>query len=198
MERRYLGSGKHKLFQCYTPKLVMSVVFRSMFVKAQSGKEIDIVEHLASQIWREYFAPMFEADTLDYVIHEIQSKAAILRQVSDGYAYYLIQQKGDTVGYFAIHVSEQRDEIILSKLYLLSSERGKGLGKQVVGSLEEIAREQGISKITLSVFEKNTKALKAYEKMGFQRTSSLDRDIGNGIVLHDYVMEKICRITFRN
>ncbi len=161
-----------------------------MFLKAQSDKQINIVECLASQIWREYFGPMFEADTLDYVIQVMQSKPAILSQISEGYLYYLIQPENDAIGYFSICTSEKDDEIQLSKLYLLSTERSRGIGKQVIASLEKTAREQGISKIALSVFEKNTESFKKYKNMGFRRTGSLDRDIGNGIVIHNYTMEK--------
>lgn len=136
---------------------------------------------------------MFEADILDYVIQVMQSKPAILHQISEGYPYYLIQPESEAIGYFSIRTSEKDDEIQLSKLYLLSTERRKGLGKQVISSLEKTAREQGISKIVLSVFEKNTESFKAYKKMGFRHTGSLDRDIGNGIVIHNYTMEKTVR-----
>lgn len=133
---------------------------------------------------------MFEADILDYVIYMMQSKPAILRQISEGYPYYLIQPENDAIGYFSIRTSQRDDEIQLGKLYLLFTQRGKGLGKQVIGSLEKTAREQGISKMVLSVFEKNTESFKKYEKLGFRHTGSLDKDIGNGIVIHNYTMEK--------
>jgi len=112
--------------------LVSTIAIRAqilslIFLKAQSNKQIDIVECLASQIWREYFGPMFEADILDYVIQVMQSKPAILHQINEGYPYYLIQPENDAIGYFSVRTSQREDEIQLSKLYLLSTERGKGL-----------------------------------------------------------------------
>lgn len=162
-----------------------------MYLKVESENQVESVERLAFEIWREYFKSMFEKETLDYMIEKLQSKGAILNQISDGYLYYLIQSESDAVGYFAIRVDDDNSELSLSKLYLLSSERGKGYGRRVIHFLEEMARKQKTQKISLTVFHKNSDAIRAYEKMGFTKTGSVYRDIGNGIVIHDYGMEKI-------
>jgi ribosomal protein S18 acetylase RimI-like enzyme len=57
--------------------------------------------------------------------------------------------------------------------------------------IEELARENKCSKITLNVNKKNAGSIKAYEKYGFNNIGSIVNDIGNGFIMDDYKMEKI-------
>jgi ribosomal protein S18 acetylase RimI-like enzyme len=120
----------------------------------------------------------------------VQSKKAISDQIKDGYFYSYIQTNGRSIGYFAYKLDKNRNELFLSKLYILSSERGKGLGKQVINHLEETCKNHKITIFTLTVFHKNQNAISAYEKMGFKNQGTVNRDIGKGIVIIDYKMEK--------
>ena len=48
--------------------------------------------------------------------------------------------------------------------------RGKGLGKQLITAIIELAKEEkGLKYIRLSVFEKNINAIALYEKLGFEK-----------------------------
>ena len=47
------------------------------------------------------------------------------------------------------------------------SERGQGIGKQLMQAAEELARELGCCKLTLEVLEGNTKAQAAYKSLGY-------------------------------
>lgn len=48
--------------------------------------------------------------------------------------------------------------------------RGKGYGKKVMESIEELIQEMGIDTVSLNVFGYNHAARKLYEKMGYQIT----------------------------
>ena len=69
--------------------------------------------------------------------------------------------------------------------------RGKGVGTQAMGYLEEQIQEQGSKRIELGVFEFNANAIKLYKKMGYQEIGR----IGNftywqGRMWQDIRMEK--------
>jgi len=162
-----------------------------MFVKVRTDEQIIQVEHLARIIWKEYFSAMVGSDIVDYLLETLQSRRAISDQIREGYRYFIIQPEGNAVGYFAILHKKESDEMFLSKLYLLASERGKGRGKAAMQYIESAARKENCKKISLTVFHKNTDTIAAYEKMGFTQTGSVMRDVGNNIVIHDFCMEKI-------
>ena len=163
----------------------------NIFIRVRTDKQIENVAKLANIIWKEYFTTMIEKEIVDYMLKKIQSKKAISNQIRDGYQYYLIKPSKYFIGYFAIIHKIEINEIILSKLYILNSERGKGLGNAAMKFIDNIAHQKNCKKISLTVFNKNIKAIKTYEKNGFKKTGSLFRDIGNNIILHDLSMEKV-------
>jgi diamine N-acetyltransferase len=161
-----------------------------MYTEIKTENQIESLETLAYKIWMNHFGPMFENGILEYLIDRVQSKQAIWNQIKDGYSYYFINGKGSPIGYFAYKISKTENELFLSKLYILSSERGKGIGRQVINHLEAICKKNNITRFTLTVYHKNSSAIKAYEKMGFKNMGLINRDIGNNIIINDFQMER--------
>jgi RimJ/RimL family protein N-acetyltransferase len=60
----------------------------------------------------------------------------------------------------------------------------------MVAFLEDLARDKGLSKISLTVNIHNSNSIKMYEKVGFHICGTAVQDIGNGFVMDDYKMEK--------
>jgi GNAT superfamily N-acetyltransferase len=151
---------------------------------------ICVVEALAYSIWREHFIPIIGSPQVEYMLEKFQSKRAILNQIEkDGFLYYLCKDRnGSWVGYFA--VVPQQEELFLSKLYITAENRGKGYAKSALEFIETLARDKGLSKITLTVNKKNTNPINVYKKLGFVITDSPVTNIGNGFVMDDYKMEK--------
>lgn len=158
--------------------------------KVSDKNLIPVVETLAHSIWREYFVPIIGSPQVEYMLEKFQSRQAILNQIEkDGFIYYLLEDKnGNRVGYFA--VVPQQKELFLSKLYVTAENRGKGYGRCALEFIETLARDNGLSNITLTVNKNNTGSINAYKKLGFVITNSLVTDIGNGFVMDDYKMEK--------
>ncbi|NIP28590.1 MAG: GNAT family N-acetyltransferase [Phycisphaerae bacterium] len=150
--------------------------------------EIEIVENLAYEIWNEHFTPIIGKAQVDYMLEKFQTRKAITEQIQKGFLYYLIRIKNHSIGYMGIH--PKQDELFLSKIYIRSSERGKGYGGKAIQFLEKFAQEKRLKKITLTVNKNNTDTIKAYEKFGFKNTGPFVQDIGNGFIMDDYGMEK--------
>ncbi len=159
-----------------------------MFIKVKGIKQLQNVENLAREIWTEHYTPIIGKDQVSYMLDKFQSVAAICFQIDKGMEYFLILDEGDTVGYMGLELRE--NELFLSKIYVLSSMRGKGIGKKAIVFAAKIARRKKLGKITLTVNKGNLSSIKAYEKMGFINKGSIVSDIGNGFVMDDYKMEK--------
>lgn len=54
---------------------------------------------------------------------------------------------------------------------------GKGIGKDLVGHIEDIARKKGLKSIYLNVRHDNHRALRLYEKMHYQMVSRIENII---------------------
>ena len=149
---------------------------------------IEIIERLAVEIWNQHFIPIIGKAQVEYMLEKFQSKVAIAEQIANGYLYFLLASGDQDIGYMA--VLPQADRLFLSKLYLLSSERGKGYGTNAVAFLENLAVEKGVGKIALTVNRHNSDTIGAYESLGFQNVGTVVQDIGGGFVMDDYKMEK--------
>lgn len=155
----------------------------------QNESQMEIVVSLACEIWNEHFTPIIGKAQVDYMLEKFQSKKAITEQIENGFLYCLIKINHDSIGYMGVHPED--DELFLSKIYIRSSERGKGYGRKAIQFLEKLAGEKGLKKITLTVNKNNTDTIQAYEKFGFENTGSVVQDIGDGFIMDDYRMEKM-------
>ncbi|MHC4170371.1 MAG: GNAT family N-acetyltransferase [Planctomycetota bacterium] len=161
-----------------------------IFEKVSTEAQIETVARLAFEIWNQHFVPIIKAQ-VDYMVEKFQSKRAISEQIESGYSYYLLKAQDDYVGYTGLCFKD--DELFLSKLYIKACRRGKGYGRKALEFIEQLAGENGLGKITLTVNKNNTDTIEAYEKLGFANLGSFVQDIGSRFVMDDYKMEKVVR-----
>jgi len=155
-----------------------------------ANNELDYktIASLAEFIWQEHYIPIIGIQQVDFMLHKFQSTKAIKEQISEGASYYLIKHQGNTIGYLSFY--KKKDSLFLSKLYVLSSSRGKGIGKTAMNFIQSKAEQFGYYKMSLTVNKFNTASIKAYEKMNFKKIKDVVIDIGNGFIMDDYLMEK--------
>ena len=77
--------------------------------------------------------------------------------------YTRIMAEGQTAGYFHLFINED-GRLELDDFYVLEPFRGQGIGTEVLKEILANAEEE----IMLYVFERNTGAVRLYERMGFE------------------------------
>ncbi len=155
---------------------------------ANTDLDYNTIASLAEIIWKEHYIPIIGIEQVDYMLEKFQSAMAIKIQVLDGASYFIISQQDTNVGYLSFSI--KKDSLFLSKLYVLNSSRGKGIGKSAMKFIQDKANEKGFKSISLTVNKYNAASIKAYEKMGFKKIKAIIMDIGNGYIMDDYLMEK--------
>ena len=155
---------------------------------AISIEELSVIEQLAFEIWNEHYTPIIGKAQVDYMLDKFQSSTAMQLQIKEGYKYYSINLQTKPVGYLSYLINE--DDLFLSKIYILKTERGKKIGKQAINFTVNQAQLHNCKTITLTVNKNNLDSIKAYEKLGFNKDSKIVLDIGNGFVMDDYKMVK--------
>jgi ribosomal protein S18 acetylase RimI-like enzyme len=158
------------------------------FKIVDNKKAIAQVYNLAKEIWNQHYLPIIGQEQVDYMLDKFQSERAIKEQIAEGYKYYLIiDNQIDNqveVGYFS--VKDKAAKLFLSKLYVLDSFRGKGIGKQGIKFIKSTFNNPVIQ---LTVNKNNFNSIAFYKKVGFKIVEDVVTDIGNGFVMDDYVME---------
>ena len=159
---------------------------------AKSADDFIKISELADIIWREHYITIISEAQIDYMLDKFNSPEAIKSQINQGALFYIISYQDLPVGYVA--VKKETDYLFLSKLYVLSSHRGKKIGKAAMQHVNDLAKSFNLNTIKLHVNKYNTNSIMVYEKLGFVKTRALVSDIGNGFVMDDYEMEKVLSV----
>lgn len=159
-----------------------------MISAANTPQDIEAIVKLGKQIWNQYYVPIIGQDQVDYMLDKFQSITALTDQIQNQhYHYFKIEADQNLVGY--IGLQHRQESLFLSKLYVVDSARGIGLGRQGVEFCKQYARDNHFKKIELTVNKHNVLAITAYERIGFIRTAEVVMDIGQGYVMDDYIFE---------
>jgi RimJ/RimL family protein N-acetyltransferase len=154
----------------------------------RTSEEIAKVVALARMIWVEHYSPLIGREQVNYMLDNFHSPEAIENEIPEkGFKFFLLENDGRDVGYLSFVTRE--DALFLSKLYILSSERGQGLGKRALAFLRDQAKRNNRQRIALTVAKKNSGSISAYEKIGFEKTGEVKTEIGQGCIMDDIAME---------
>ncbi len=159
-------------------------------IAVTSDDQIRKVAELAHNIWNQHFPAIIGQDQVDYMVERFQSDTAIRQQILAGYRYYLLRVFDFDAGYLALVERPERQSLQISKLYILQEWRGKGLARETVQSITNMAHTLELHRLYLTVNKFNHSSISAYLKLGFEKKAEIVSDIGNGFVMDDYEMER--------
>ena len=160
--------------------------------KVDTPEDIKTLCMVAKQAWHHTYDKLLAPGQVDYMVEMFQSPKAIKEQMeNENYMYYLICLDGMPGGLVGFSPRYQgRDEMFLSKLYLLPVLQGSGAARKAIELVVAETHRQGLSIIRLTVNKYNTHAADVYRHYGFETVESVVTDIGNGYVMDDYIMVK--------
>jgi GNAT superfamily N-acetyltransferase len=153
-----------------------------------SSKEAHIIHDLAHLIWPETFKDILSPEQLSYMLNWMYSIETLQQQMAKGHRFFVIKENQEPLGFIGIEVNHPlQGQLKIHKLYVLPNLQGKGLGKQLIDFVAQLAKEQQIKLLTLNVNRFN-KAVDFYTHIGFTIAFEENIDIGNGYLMEDYVM----------
>lgn len=155
-------------------------------VKLKS-EDISTVQQLAREIWEEHYLPIIGQQQIDYMLDLFYATEKIQKELEEGVYWEILYLENEAIGYLVCEVEEEN--IQLSKLYLKSKVRGKGLGKFLIDRSKEIAKENNKNSIRLNVNKNNTQSIAFYERVGFLKVEAGVFDIGSGYFMDDFIYE---------
>ena len=100
------------------------------------------------------------------------------RGTKDGMRYLVARVDGRVIGGASIHPrAEKRVHVAEFGVYIRDGYRNLGLGTALTKTFVEIAKEQGLEILQLSVYATNERALHVYKKCGYKECGRLTRDV---------------------
>ncbi|XP_075429753.1 putative N-acetyltransferase camello isoform X1 [Ascaphus truei] len=111
---------------------------------------------------------------LSYIQHSLSNDMLDIHKYylqRDGYCYWVAESAGEVVGMVAAEPSSNtagEKHVVLRRLSVAKSHRGKGIGKVLCRTVIDFARERGCSAVILETTSAQIDAQRLYEKMGFR------------------------------
>ncbi|XLS29227.1 GNAT family N-acetyltransferase [Flavobacteriaceae bacterium M23B6Z8] len=145
---------------------------------------------MASKIWPHNYKNMISGAQIAYMLDLMYSDEALSEQLLKNHVFLIAFEQNNPLGFASYELNfDSNSETRLHKIYVLPEIQGKGVGKALLDEVIKIAGENLNKKISLTVNRTN-KAVSFYKKSGFRITASVDKPIGNGFLMEDYIMKK--------
>ena len=159
-------------------------------IRNATAADIKTIHALAYETWPIAYGKILSAQQLKYMLELIYSETSVKKQIEEEAHHFLIAEENNKPIGFADYGILKDDIYKLHKIYVLSNQQGKGIGKLLIDHVIEKVKEQNAKALLLNV-NRNNKAKQVYEHLGFKVISEEDIDIGEGYFMNDYIMEKL-------
>jgi ribosomal protein S18 acetylase RimI-like enzyme len=166
-----------------------------MFSLSQpTPSEAALLKQLACRSFDAAFGHHYSAEVMADYMGRNFSEEQLAGELSDPTNQYWVAKSGSTwVGYLKIaegYIPEQlkdRHLLEIQRLYVLPEFLGKGVGQLLMEKATELARELGYPAVWLGVWEYNHRALRFYEKLGFQQRGTHPYRMTEDLLEYDLV-----------
>lgn len=154
--------------------------------------QLPIIRKLADIVFPHTYKEILTPQQIDYMMEWMYSSESLHRQMQEGQYFFVLFLDKCPVGFVTI---EPQGELLyhLQKIYVLPDYQGKGAGKQLIETAQELVRtlKPKNKKATLELnVNRNNPAICFYKKMGFVIDRQGDFPIGAGYYMNDYIMKK--------
>lgn len=155
-------------------------------IREATKDDLQAIQRLAHEIWPVTYSKIVSDDQLKYMLELIYSNASLLKQLNEGHHFLLVEEENSAIA-FADYSFLKEDIYKLHKIYVLPAWQGKGIGKLLIEYVIRKVKENRGSALVLNV-NRNNKAKRMYEHIGFKVIAEDDIDIGNGYFMNDYIL----------
>jgi GNAT superfamily N-acetyltransferase len=158
-------------------------------VKATTANLKTITE-IAHKTWPLTYGEILSSSQLEYMLNAFYSEEALLANIENGHEFILAKEKDICLGFASFEPHYKNGNATkIHKIYILPETQGKGIGKLLIDSIAQFAKENNSNSLLLNVNRFN-KALSFYQKLGFKIIQEIDIELEFGYLMEDYVMER--------
>ena len=161
-----------------------------MNIRFANIKDINAICLLAEKIWPSTYREILSEHQIKYMMDMMYSPSSLRTQMLEKkHSFIIVEENDQQIGFASYSISDKPGIYKLHKIYVMRTEQGKGLGKYIIDFIINDIKPHAATALQLNV-NRNNKAKKFYENLGFKVISEEDIDIGNNYLMNDYVMEK--------
>jgi diamine N-acetyltransferase len=161
-----------------------------------SEKDAALIADISRQTFYETFSPQNTPENMDKFMNFQFTREKLMAELHDPENIFLLAYHGDKLaGYAKLRDSEHTEHlensaaIEIVRIYSITSMIGKGIGKLLMQTCIDIARNRNKAIVWLGVWEKNQRAIDFYTAWGFEKFGEQNFILGNDVQT-DWLMKK--------
>ncbi len=151
--------------------------------------DVSAIKRLAHEIWWPTYQEYIPHGQIKLMLELIYAETALREQMEAGQRFSMAMRNNKPVGFVSFQPKPADTDIMrIEKIYIHSSEQGKGTGKLLIDHVSQTALAENIRCLELNV-NRNNPAKSFYEKQGFTIVAEVDVPY-HDYMLNDYIMQK--------
>ncbi len=138
--------------------------------------QVHQLQKVSKETFTEAFAKDNTEENLKHYLTVAFNVESLITQINNPASeFYFLEIDGEIAGYFKINIGESQTEIKgadgleLERIYIFQKYQSKGLGGFIINEIKIKAIQKDKKYIWLGVWENNVKAIKFYQKLGFEK-----------------------------
>ncbi len=165
----------------------------AMILRRANDADAGALARFAARVFDETFGPDNSPQDMADYLAEAFGRDKQAAEIADTSArVVLAMQNGSTgeeiAGYAHFLFDEESKSMMLKRLYVDATLHGGGLARRLIDDVIGQSRQEGATRLWLTVWERNARAIAFYKKSGFVVSGETTFDLG-GDVQTDLVME---------
>ncbi|MDH3795232.1 MAG: GNAT family N-acetyltransferase [Flavobacteriaceae bacterium] len=145
-------------------------------LKTCASEDLPILLKLSRQTFIDAFAAANDPDDFKVYLNEAFSEARLKAELSNPYSFfYITYVDEEVVGYIKLNYQDAQTDIKsmdgaeLERIYVLQKYQNQNLGQWMLEQAIDLVKAKGKQYLWLGVWEENPKAIRFYERHGFEK-----------------------------
>ena len=150
--------------------------------------DLETLRNLSIQTFKETFEEVnTEEDMQKYLLENLSIEKLKSELENPNSEFYFAENNDEILGYLKLNFKDAQTEKLeenhfeIERIYVLKAFLGQKIGQILFNKAIEIGREKNLEYVWLGVWEENHRAIKFYEKNGFEIFGKHDFVLGEDV-----------------
>ena len=168
-----------------------------MKIRKININDLEKLRNLSIQTFRETFDEVNTEEDMQKYLDENLSLERLKSELENPNSeFYFLENNNEILGYLKLNFKDAQTEKVeenhfeIERIYVLKAFLGKKIGQILFDEAIEIGKEKNLDYVWLGVWEENHKALKFYNKNGFEIFGKHDFVLGEDVQT-DLLMKRL-------
>ncbi len=183
-----------------SPKLhkrLFYLIMPGITIRFATEDDAELVADLSRQTFYDSFAPYNTTENMDKFMNEQFTRQKLMDEVKEPWhIFFLAFMNDELVGYVKMRDSTVPLDLVnqscieIARIYSIQDTIGKGVGRTLMQTCHDIAKQKKKKILWLGVWENNQRAIDFYVKWGFKKFGEQNFTLGDD-VQRDWLMKKV-------